>query len=107
MEWLSQCLRSVKGGVVLDVIVQPGASRTEWVGPFGEPARLKIRIASPPVDGKANEALVSGLAEFFGCPKRAVELIKGSSSRRKSVLITGFTREQLEGILKKSINTKI
>ena len=49
---------------------------------------LKVRVASPPVDGKANEALVAFIADQLGLPKRAVQLVKGDTSRAKTVLVT-------------------
>lgn len=69
--------------------VQPGARRTEVAGVHGEAAeaRLKIRLAAPPVDGKANAELLRFLAEAFGVPARAVTLVGGETSRRKTVRI--------------------
>jgi uncharacterized protein (TIGR00251 family) len=73
--------------VILDLHVQPGAARTEFAGEYG--GRLKLRLAAPPVDGKANEALVAFLAEYYGVPKRNVRILAGASSRRKRILIEG------------------
>ena len=71
--------------VVLMLHVQPGAKRTEVVGPHGE--ALKLRLAAPPVDGRANAELLRYLAAAFGVPPRQVTLIRGETSRRKSVRI--------------------
>ncbi len=76
-------------GVMLIIHVQPGASRTEYVGTHG--GALKFRVAAPPVEGAANEALCAYLAEQFGLPKRAVKVSSGRGSRRKRVLLTGVT----------------
>lgn len=73
--------------MILDLHVQPGAARTEFAGEYG--GRLKLRLAAPPVDGKANEALVAFLAEYYGVPKRNVRILAGASSRRKRILIEG------------------
>lgn len=70
---------------VLTVHVQPGAKHTEVVGEHGD--ALKIRLAAPPVDGKANEALLAFLAEKLGIAKRQVGLRAGMTSRRKQVEI--------------------
>ena len=67
--------------------VQPGAKRTEVSGLHGE--ALKIRLAAPPVDGKANEALLGFVADIFGVPQRGVELLRGGQSRHKMVRVTG------------------
>lgn len=69
----------------LSLHVQPGAKRTEVTGTHGE--ALKVRLAAPPIDGKANEELIRFLAEAFGVPKRRVELLNGEASRKKRVVI--------------------
>lgn len=69
----------------LTVHVQPGAKASEIAGEYG--AALKIRLAAPPWDGQANEALVAFLAERLGLPKRAVVIQSGTSSRHKCVAL--------------------
>jgi uncharacterized protein len=71
--------------IVLTLHVQPGAKRTGVAGRHGD--ALKIRLAAPPVDGKANEELLRYLASVFGVPHRNVTLVRGDSSRRKVVRI--------------------
>ncbi|MDE3150868.1 MAG: YggU family protein [Gemmatimonadota bacterium] len=80
-------VRPCDGGVRLSVHVQPRAARTEIAGEHG--GALKIRLAAPPVDGAANDALVAFLAEQFGVPRRAVRVVSGHASRRKVVELTG------------------
>jgi uncharacterized protein len=70
---------------VLELHVQPGASRTEFAGRHGE--RIKVRLAARAVDGKANEALVEFLAAYYGVPRRSVRIESGLRSRRKRVVI--------------------
>jgi len=65
--------------------VQPGASHTEVSGTHGD--ALKVRLAAPPVDGKANAELLRFLAEAFGVPRRNVTLVRGETSRAKVVRI--------------------
>lgn len=76
--------------VLLMLHVQPGAKRTEVAGVHGEgaEARLKIRLAAPPVDGKANAELLRFLAAAFAVPRRAVTLRRGETSRQKTVKVT-------------------
>jgi hypothetical protein len=69
------------------VRVQPRASRTELVGRHGD--ALKIRVAAPPVDGAANEALVRFLAERLGVPSSSVAVTAGASGRLKTVAVSG------------------
>jgi uncharacterized protein (TIGR00251 family) len=73
--------------LTLTLHVQPGAKRTEVTGQHG--VALKIRLAAPPVEGRANEALLKFIAESFGVPLRQVELKQGGQSRHKVVAITG------------------
>lgn len=77
--------------LTLTLHVQPGAKRTEVAGLHGE--ALKIRLAAPPVEGRANEALLKFIAESFGVPLRQVELKQGGQSRHKVVAITGSKME--------------
>lgn len=71
--------------LLLNVHVQPGASRDEIVGMHGD--RVKIRISAPPVDGKANRHLIEFLADSFGVPRAQVTLVRGESARTKTVRI--------------------
>ena len=68
----------------------PGARRTQAAGAHGD--ALRVRLAAPPVDGKANAALVAWAAQAFDVPKVAVALVSGAASRRK-VLSVGFASE--------------
>lgn len=80
--------------LVLALHVQPGASRTEIAGTHGVAGdmRLKLRLAAPPVDGKANAELLRFLAEAFGVPLRQVVLVRGATARQKSVRIESPAR---------------
>jgi len=80
------CRSGADGSVSLSVHVQPGAKRTEIAGVHG--AALKIRLAAPPVDGKANAALLAFIADRLRVPKARVCLKSGQASRNKIVLVT-------------------
>lgn len=80
-------IRQQPGSVSVSLYVQPGAKRTEFAGLHGE--ALKIRLAAPPVEGKANVCLLAFLAEFMAVPKSAVTLVAGETSRQKIVRIEG------------------
>ena len=71
--------------MVLELHVQPGASRSEFAGRHGE--RIKVRLAARAIDGKANDALVEFLAAHYGVAKRNVRIVAGLKSRRKRVVI--------------------
>jgi uncharacterized protein (TIGR00251 family) len=76
-------------GWVLSIRVQPSASVTQIAGEHGD--QLRIRLAAPPVDGKANAELVRFLARAAGVPRAAVAVVRGQSARSKTVRITEVT----------------
>lgn len=75
--------------MILELHVQPGASRSEFAGMHGE--RVKVRLAARAVDGKANEALIEFLARHYRVPKRNVTIVSGLKSRQKRVVIEPAT----------------
>ncbi|OGS98119.1 MAG: YggU family protein [Gallionellales bacterium RBG_16_56_9] len=77
--------------ITLILHVQPGAKRSEIAGLHGD--ALKLRLAAPPIEGRANDALLRFVAELFGVPLRQVELKQGGQSRHKVVAISGSTVE--------------
>ncbi|MEI7455918.1 MAG: DUF167 domain-containing protein [Nitrosomonadales bacterium] len=79
--------RSIGDVITLTLHVQPGAKRCEISGLHGE--ALKLKLAAPPIDGRANEALVKYIAGLFEVPIRQVELKQGAQSRHKVLAITG------------------
>jgi len=74
-------------GIYLSVKLQPRASKSEIDGPIGD--ELKIKVTAPPVDAAANQALVELLSHTLGCSKGAVKIIRGQTSRHKTILISG------------------
>lgn len=73
--------------LLLTLHVQPGAKQSEIAGLHDD--ALKIRLAAPPVDGRANEALLQFIAKCFAVAPRNVELVRGSQSRHKVVKVSG------------------
>jgi uncharacterized protein len=71
--------------LILELHVQPGASRSEFAGKHGE--RIKVRLAARAVDGKANAALIDFLAQHYKVPRRSVRIESGLKSRQKRVVI--------------------
>lgn len=70
----------------LNVHAVPGAKRTEPVGAYDD--ALRVRLAAPPVDGKANAELIRWAADALGVPQRAVRLVRGTTARRKQLEIS-------------------
>ena len=83
----------------LSVYVQPGARETAIVGWVDDV--LRVRVAAPAVDGKANEALIALLAKTLGVTKSSVRIQRGGSSRRKIVAVDGLERAKGDEILRK------
>ena len=86
---MSAWITATATGVSLRLVVQPRASRTQVVGEHGD--ALKIRLAAPPVDGAANEALIEFLAKTLSVPRSAVAVRSGQAGRRKLVAVDGVT----------------
>jgi uncharacterized protein (TIGR00251 family) len=87
---------SSDGSILLTLHIQPGASRSECAGRHGD--ALKIRLAAPPVDGKANTALIAFVAARLGIARAAVTLKSGQTSRRKILKVEGSTAEAVAGL---------
>jgi uncharacterized protein len=79
--------REAAGGVRIELLVTPRASRSELAGVAAD--RLRVRVAAPPVEGAANDELVRVLARALGVPRAAVEVVAGAASRRKTALVRG------------------
>ena len=77
------------GGVTVDIVVKPRSSR-EGVGPV-QGDRLIVAVNAPPVDGKANEAVVRVLAETFKVARSAVAIVRGETGRKKTIRIAGVS----------------
>ena len=84
-------ITAVPGGVRIQLHVQPGASSSGVAGLHGD--RIRLRIQSPPVDGRANEAVLEWIAAQLAVPRRAVTLVRGEKSREKTVEIAGISVE--------------
>ena len=82
---MSDWCRRLDDGWLIRVHAQPGAKKSGVAGLHGD--ALKIRIASPPVDGRANEALITFVAKALGLPRALVSLEHGAGSRRKTLRI--------------------
>jgi uncharacterized protein (TIGR00251 family) len=89
-------------GIVVRIHVQPGAGRSAVVGRHGD--ALKVRVAAPPVEGRANEATRSLLAEALGVPETDVELSAGQSSRSKRFRLKGIDAEEGEKRLRVALD---
>jgi uncharacterized protein len=90
--------RQMDEGVEISLYIQPGASKSEIKGAYND--QLKIKIKAPPVDGKANEAVIEFLSKLLDLPKRQIEFRKGEKSREKKVFVRGISIEEIRQKLK-------
>jgi len=88
--WISQS----NNGVIITVHAVPRAAKDAIQGLHGD--ALKIRLHAPPVDGKANEALISFLSEKLNIPKSNIALKSGLNQRRKIIAINGISKLEIE-----------
>jgi len=91
-------IRENEEGTVLEVYVQPKASRNELAGTQLD--CLKVRLTAPPVEGEANKECVKFLSKVLGVPKSGIVIIQGHKSRRKTLLIRGVSPTVLQDSLK-------
>ncbi|MCE5230540.1 DUF167 domain-containing protein [bacterium] len=94
------CLSPHAEGCVLRLRVTPGARRTTPEGILE--GRLRLRVQAPPVEGKANEAVIAWAVKTFALRKSAVTLLRGDKSRQKDILLAGITAEAAEKVLENS-----
>jgi len=90
-------IREHKDGVTIAVRAQPGAKRTKVVGVHGN--ELKIAVQAPPVEGRANEALIAFLAETLSVTKNKITLLTGELSRSKVFLVHDVITEKVNKML--------
>ncbi len=86
-----------KGQLQLEVFIQPQASKNQIIGEHN--GELKIKINAPPIDGAANEELIFFLAKKLKMPKRNIFLIKGETSRHKTLIISDLNIDELKSRL--------
>ena len=94
---LPSYLQITRDGLLLTVVVTPRAKRSQVVGLHG--GFPKIALAAPPIEGRANEALLDFLKELLGVSGRDLTLLRGDTSRRKAILIRGITPERVVQLL--------
>ncbi len=95
--WLTQ-EDSSENSFIIALHCQPGAKKTEVQGEYD--GRLKLRLAAPPVEGKANEALIQWLSKTLQIKRAQIELLAGDLSRLKRVRVQGMSVQRLIDLLK-------
>ncbi len=88
-------LKESKDGIILQLRISPNASKNEIIKTDDI---LKVKITAQPIDGKANKALIEFLSKSFKIPKTSMEILKGETSKDKTILIKTFDTEKIEKI---------
>jgi uncharacterized protein len=91
-------VRDTPSGATFQVKVHPRARKNAITGEVG--GALKVSLTAPPVEGRANEACASFLAEALNVPRSSVTIAAGKSSRNKVILVSGLSARQVEAGLK-------
>jgi len=86
-------LKETKDGLVFNIKITPNASKNEIIKSNDE---IKLRITAQPIDGKANKAVVEYLSKNFKIPKTSFEIIRGETSKEKTVLVKCKDEEKLQ-----------
>jgi len=89
-------IQETKEGVVFSIRVIPRSSRSEIAGIQDD--ALKLKITSPPVEGKANEACIRVLSDLLGVRKSQITILSGHKSRNKRISVSGIGKEDVESI---------
>ncbi len=89
----SPAIREAEQGSIIEIYVQPRASRNEIAGMHE--GRLKVRLTAPPVEGEANKECIRFLAKLLDIPRSSVSILQGLKSRSKTLLIRGVSPENV------------
>lgn len=90
-------IKQNKRGITLSIVVTPRSTSNSVAGTID--GRLKIKLTSPPVDGQANVGLINYLSKLLKIKKSSIEILKGETSKKKTVLIEGLGKEKLLSII--------
>jgi uncharacterized protein (TIGR00251 family) len=83
--------------VLVDLHIVPNAKKSEIVGTHGD--ALKVRVAAPPVDGAANDEICRFIAKLVGVPRSAVTIVRGQTSKAKTVSVAGASLQKVQAVL--------
>ncbi len=90
-------IKTTKDGIIVNIKISPNAKKNEIIS---EGDIIKVKITAQPVDGKANKALVEFLSKTFKIPKTSIKIIKGETSKEKTILFEIFDDEKLNNVKK-------
>ena len=91
-------LRRTTGGILLDILLKPGAKRDRIMGTQGR--ELAVSVKEQPVKGRANKALIAFMATTLKLPRQSIELVKGARSKHKTLLLRNIEDQDLKSRVK-------
>jgi uncharacterized protein len=97
-------IRDSSGGVTFAVKVHPRARKNAVTGVVGD--ALKLALTAPPVEGRANQAVIEFFADFFEIPRSSITIASGATSRTKVLRVAGLSKEAIEQRLAKILDFK-
>jgi len=97
-------IKKTRHELLFSVKVQPKASADRIIGEHG--GALKVSVTVPPEKGKANAAVIALLSKKLGVPKSSIEIVRGETSRIKTLRVRGTTKEALSALLNAATNTR-
>lgn len=89
-------IKETKDGILLSIKISPNAHKNEFITNNNE---LKVKITAQPIDGKANKALIEFLSKSFKVPKSNFEIVKGETSKEKTILIKNLSKEKTQSLI--------
>lgn len=95
-------LKETDAGVVLSLYIQPRSSKNQWIGVYGD--EVKMKLTAPPVDGAANQCCCKFVAASLSVAASQIQLLSGSTSRHKRILIKGLSLQQIHARVSQKID---
>jgi len=89
---IDDCFKITGNDIIIKVKIVPGSSKNKVIGAYND--ALKISIAAPPVEGKANKKCIAYLAKYFDIAKSKIEIISGQTSRNKLIRIYDISQKE-------------
>jgi hypothetical protein len=90
-------IKKTKDGIIVNIKISPNSKKNEIIK---ENESIKIKITAQPIDGKANKAVIEYLSKNFKIPKTSIEIIKGETSKEKTILFKTYDNEKIESLTK-------
>ena len=88
-------LRESKDGIIVDLKIIPNSSKNGFVMPETEEAPIKLKVTAQPIENKANKAVIEYLSKFFKIPKTSICVLKGETSKEKTILFKTQDKEKI------------